>query len=89
MATITKPDRALIAAFGPMKMEVIQLTSVNTTSDTVTSKLASPSFAFAMPAADAGASGTSASCTVSGKTVTINDAPTSAMTLFVFGDSLS
>lgn len=86
--TVIKPDRALIGVFGPFKMEVVQISAANN-DDTYESKLVNPSFAILFPAADAGGTSTNASATVSGKTITLRDPPTSASTLIVFGDSLS
>lgn len=86
MASVTKPDRALIAALGPMKMEVVILTSVSN-GDTFTSKLANPSFALAFNDGDAGGSN-GISAAVSGKTVTIHDPDIATVVCFVFGDSL-
>lgn len=88
MATVTKPDRSLIAALGPFKIEVVQLTSV-LNDETYQSKLASPTFALAFPAADAGATTQNMSATVSGRTVTIRDPATTAVTLVIFGDGLA
>lgn len=88
MATVTKADRSLIAALGPMKMELVQLTSVSD-GETYASKLANPTLALVFPAADAGGTSTNPSATVSGKTVTINDPPVTSLTLLIFGDSLA
>ncbi len=88
MATITKPDRALILALGPLKIEVIQLTSV-VNGDTIASKLANPTFALLFPTADADSTTQNPSATVSGKTVTLLDPPTTACVCLVFGDSLA
>lgn len=88
MATITKGDRSLIAALGPLKVEFIIVTSVSN-DDTITSKLANPSAAFMQPLGDAGGT-VACSASVSGKTITLRD-PTSAAThlVVVLGDSLT
>lgn len=88
MATVTKSDKALIAALGPMKMEVIQVTSASN-GETVESKLQNPTFAFMLPNGDA--SGTfDGSAAVSGKTITLHDPPASGnIVVIVFGDALA
>jgi hypothetical protein len=88
MATVTKPDRALIAVLGPLKVEVIQVTAV-VDGDTITSKLANPTFALMFSTADAGGTSTNPSVTVSGKTLTLRDPATTTNTVLVFGDSLA
>jgi len=87
-ATVTKPDRSLIAVLGPLKIEVAHLESPSN-GDTYVSKLANPSYAFLVPAGDASGS-FDGSAAVSGKTITIHD-PASSLNhlLFVLGDSLS
>lgn len=87
MATASKSDKSFIAALGPFKIEVVKLSSV-TDGDTISSKLANPNFAILAPIADAGGTSTNPSATVSGKTVTLNDPPTTACVLVVFGDSV-
>lgn len=85
MATNSNPDRNLVIALGGgLKMEVIFATAC-TDGDTLTSKLASPTAAFMVPAADAGATTTNPSITISSKTLTLNDPATTAMTIVVFG----
>lgn len=88
MATITKGDRSLIAALGPLKLEFIIVTSVSN-DDTITSKLANPSGAWMMPLGDAGGT-VNCSASVSGKTITLRD-PSSATThlVLVIGDALT
>jgi hypothetical protein len=91
--TGTKPDRSLILVLGPLKVEVVHLTSVNT-GDTYESKLANPSFAVVLPitAEDAaGDLGPTASITAGDKTVTLTGtylAGAQTVLLLVFGDSL-
>ena len=90
MAELTpvKGDKSFIVALGPFKMEVIYLATV-TNDDTVKSKLASPSFAIMLPAADAGATTTNTSATVDGKTITLRDpAGAIAHVVLVFGDAV-
>lgn len=92
MAELTpvKGDKSFIVALGPFKMEVIYLATV-ANDDTVKSKLASPSFAVMLPAADAGATTTNTSATVdsSTKTITLRDpAGAIAHVVLVFGDSV-
>jgi hypothetical protein len=86
MATVTKPDRSLIAVLGPLKMEVVALTAV-LDGESFTSKLANPSFALAFSNGDA--TDTASSAAVSGKTVTIHDPGSTSMVVIVFGDSLT
>jgi len=88
MATITKGDRSLIAALGPLFLEFIIVTSVSN-DDTITSKLASPSGAFMVPLGDAGGT-VACSASVSGKTITLRD-PSSATThlVLVIGNALT
>lgn len=88
MATITKGDRSLIAALGPLKLEFLIVTSVSN-DDTITSKLANPSAAFMTPLGDAGGT-VNCSASVSGKTITLRD-PSSASThlVVVLGDALT
>lgn len=88
MATsITKPDRSLIAALGPLYLEFIICTNVSN-DDTITSKLANPSGAHMMPLGDAGGT-VNCSASVSGKTITLRD-PSTATThlVIVIGNSL-
>lgn len=90
MAELTpvKGDKSFIVALGPFKMEVIFLSTV-ANDDTVLSKLSAPSFAIMLPAADAGATTTNTSATVSGKTITLRDpAGAIAHVVLVFGDSV-
>lgn len=87
MATVTKPDRALIFAAGPFKVELVHLTDVSD-GETFTSKLANPSFAIAFNVGDA-STANSISAAVSGKTVTIHDPDVTTVACLVFGDSLT
>jgi hypothetical protein len=85
-ATVTKSDKAFITAVGPFKVEYILCTPASS-GDTVTSKLASPSFAIAH-SADATAN-SAFHAAVSGKTVTITFTGSAGPTLvMVFGDSV-
>ena len=86
MATVTFPDKAFIAALGPLKLEVVFLTAV-TDEDQYVSKLQRPLAAFMFPNGDATGTTTNQSATVSGKTVTMHDpyAAASAQTLIVVG----
>ena len=86
--TVTKSDRSLILALGPLKIEVVHVESPSN-DDTYSSKLANPSFAVLLPAGD-GANSVNCSASVSGKTVTLRD-PVSSLNhvLLVFGDSLT
>ena len=88
MATVTKPDRSLIASLGPLKMEVVILTGVVLEEETFVSKLANPSFAIAFNNGDAGGSNL-ISASVSGKTVSVHDADISTVVCMVFGDGLT
>jgi hypothetical protein len=87
--TVTKPDRALIAALGPFKVEVVQVAGSN--GDTYESKLANPTLALFLPHGDMGGTAWTGSAAVSGKTVTIHDpnGTTSNYLLIVFGDGLA
>lgn len=87
-ATRVKADKSLIVPLGLFKMEVIPLTGV-IDGNTIESRLASPSYAFMVPAADAGGTSTNPSVTISGKTLTLNDPPVTAVTVVVFGDGLA
>jgi len=90
--TATKPDRALIAALGPLKVEIAHLTLV-TTGDTYASKLASPSYAVVLPiTAEDAAGDLGPTASVSGRTVTLTGtylAGAETVLLLVFGDSLA
>ena len=96
MATITKSDRSLIAALGPMKMEVMEFTGTITdstgstqtgvdTADTIESFLANPTFAIVV--ADSDASDTAWSTSFSGKTLTLTNTGASAVNIrvLIFG----
>lgn len=87
--TVTKPDRSLIVALGPFKMELVHVQNPSN-DDTYSSKLANPSYAVLLPAGDAAAATVVPSASVSGKTVTLRD-PVSSLNhiLLVFGDSLN
>jgi hypothetical protein len=86
MATVTNPDKSLMAVLGPFKMEWVPLTAV-TNLDEVTSRMQRPVAALFFPTQDANNTGQS-SCTISGRTITINDpegGAASAGSLLVFG----
>jgi hypothetical protein len=81
MATV---DKRYITALGPIKMEVMFLSSL-ATGDTVTSNLASPS--NCVITTDNAASTTPPAAAVSGKTITVTQTSLSGAvgTLIVFG----
>lgn len=84
MATLRDTDKSFIVAAGPLKLEILRLSSVSN-DDTIGSKLANPIGAMMFP--DGDATGTvNCSASVSGKTVTLRD-PSSATNhfLLVFG----
>lgn len=86
--TVSHSDKSFILLLGSMKIEFVHIQSPSD-GDTYSSKLANPSYATLLPAADAG--GTFAgSASVSGKTVTVHD-PASSINhlLLVFGDALT
>lgn len=87
MATVTKVDKSFIVALGPFKLEVIRVEDASD-NDTITSKLAAPSFAVMLPAGDA--AGTyDGSASISGKTITLhNPAASINHVVLVFGDSV-
>ncbi len=84
MATVVTPDKALIAALGPFKIEILQLTSVSN-DDTVSSKLVRPIAAFMVPSVDATSTTQNQSATVSGQTITLRDPAKTSQTLIVIG----
>lgn len=88
MATVSKPDKSFIAVLGPMYMEVVPLTNV-VNDDTVTSKLANPSFAFMVPTADAAATTQNQSVGISGRTLTLRDPAVTSQLLIVFGNGMA
>jgi hypothetical protein len=83
MATVANRYTAVL---GPVKMEVLNLTSV-TDADTVTTLMQRPVFAMAVPGTDTAAIAVAISADISGKTITINSADLSAETvnMLVFG----
>ena len=88
--TVAFPDKAIIAALGPFKIEIVRLTGV-VNENTYVSRLAQPIAAFSVPATDSAGS-RSASCVVNAaataataKTITIYDPETTGQTLFVVG----
>lgn len=88
MAAFVEGNKGFIAALGPFKMEVIYLTTPSN-GDTVTTKLANPSFAVALMTGDAGGTN-QVSAALSGKTVTIHDPANSQnAVVIVFGDSIN
>lgn len=82
--TVTGPDKNLIAALGPFKIEVVRCTSVNN-DDTYESKLSTVLACFTFPAADAAATTTNQSATFSGTTITFRDPAVNTQTLVVVG----
>jgi hypothetical protein len=87
MATVTNPDKSLMAALGPFKMEWVPLTAV-TDLDTVTSRMVRPVAALYFPTQDASGNTTNSSCVVSGRTITIHDPDAGAASngsLLIFG----
>ena len=88
MATVAFPDKAIIAALGPFKIEVVRLTSVSNT-DTYTSRLSQPIAAFMVPGTDADSTTQNQSCTVgtgaNQKVITLLDPAVTTQTLIVFG----
>jgi hypothetical protein len=86
--TQVQPDKALIAALGPFKIEIVRATSVSN-GYTYTSRLAQPVAAFTFPSTDAGATAYQASAVVgtgaNQKVITIHDPATSSQTLIVIG----
>lgn len=88
MAAVTRIDKSYIAALGPLKVEFIFISVALSDGDTVTSALANPTYAAAVPIGDVGGTN-NASASLSGKTVTIHDPHASADYLvMVFGDSV-
>lgn len=88
MATRAKSDKSFIAALGPFFIEVIQLSSVSN-NDEIESRLANPEFAIMASTADAGGTSTNPSATISGKTITLRDPPTTSCVVVVFGNAMS
>jgi hypothetical protein len=86
--TVAFPDKAIIAALGPFKIEIVRLTAV-VDGNEYTSRLSQPIAAFAAPATDAGAGADVTSCVIGTgtdqKVVTIHDPTTAGLTLFVIG----
>jgi hypothetical protein len=88
--SIAFPDKAIIAALGPFKIEIVRLTGV-VNENTYVSRLSQPIAAFAVASTDAAGVSTS-SCVVNAantaataKTITIYDPETTGQTLFVVG----
>ncbi|KKN92389.1 hypothetical protein LCGC14_0208800 [marine sediment metagenome] len=88
MATQVQPDKAIIAALGPFKIEVVRFTAVSN-DDTYTSRLAQPLAAFCFPTVDAGSTTQNQSATIgtgsNQKVVTFRDPAKTTQTLIVFG----
>jgi hypothetical protein len=86
--TQVQPDKAIIAALGPFKIEVVRATSV-VNGYTYTSRLSQPIAAFMFTSTDAGASAYTSSCVVgtgaNQKVITCHDPTTSSQTLIVIG----
>ena len=89
LVTATNDNKSLIAALGPMKMEVVEITAV-TDLDTYNSKLANPTFGFMFANEDAGAVSVNSSVvtTADSRVVTLHNPPAgaaSATILVLFG----
>ena len=83
-----QPDKAIIAALGPFKIEVVRFTGVINGS-TYTSRLAQPLASFMVPTADAGATTQNQSCVIgtgaNQKVITMHDPAVTTQTLIVIG----
>jgi hypothetical protein len=91
MTTVAYPDKAIIAALGPFKIEVVRLTSVSD-GETYVSRLAQPIAAFMFPGTDAGSTTQNQSAVVNAaatsatqKTITLYDPAVTTQTLIVIG----
>ncbi len=88
MATQVQPDKAIIAALGPFKIEVVRFTSV-TNDQSYTSRLSQPFAAILIPRADAGSTTQNQSATIgtgaNQKLITFRDPAVTAQTLIVIG----
>jgi hypothetical protein len=91
MTTVAFPDKAIIAALGPFKIEVVRLTGV-AEGETYVSRLAQPIAAFMVPATDGGSTTQNQSCVVNAaataataKTITLHDPMVTGQTLIVIG----
>ena len=85
MAAVTTVE-SFVAVLGPRKMEVAQLSSVDT-GDTYTSTLQNPKFGFFVQTTSSGAMTSSPTVSISGRTVTLASADLVASTgvLVLFG----
>jgi hypothetical protein len=81
MAAATVSQR-FTAVLGPMKMEVISLSSATDT-NTVDTLIQSPQFAFAVNTSDAGTTSLAINVAISGKQLTLNNANLAANTVIV------
>jgi hypothetical protein len=91
MTTIAFPDKAIIAALGPFKIEVVRLTGVSD-GETYVTRLAQPFAAFMVPATDADSTTQNQSAQVNvaataatAKTITLFDPAVTGQTLIVIG----
>jgi hypothetical protein len=88
MATQVKPDKALIAALGPMKIEVVLFTSVGD-GESYTSRLSQPVAAFMFPTVDATSTTQNQSAVVgtgaNQKVITFHDPAKTSQCLIVIG----
>ncbi len=86
--SVAFPDKAIIAALGPFKIEIVRLTGV-VNGNTYTSRLSQPIAAFAFPNVDAGSTTQNQSATIgtgsNQKVVTFRDPAKTTQTLIVFG----
>lgn len=88
MATRVKADKSFILPAGPFYLEFIPLTAVSN-DDTIESRLASPTYAFMVPTADAGGTSTNQSVTISGRVLTLRDPAVTAQLVIVVGNGLA
>ena len=84
LVTVTQPDKLLIAALGPFKIEVVQCTSVDN-DDTYVSRLVTPVVAFCVPSVDAPSTTQTQACTIVDQTITFRDPAVTSQTLIVIG----
>jgi len=86
--TVAFPDKAIIGALGPFKIEIVRLTGV-VNGNEYTSRLSQPIAAFMVPTADAGATTQNQSCVIGTgsdqKVVTLHDPAVTTQTLIVIG----
>lgn len=88
MTTVAFPDKAIIAALGPFKVEIVRLTGVSD-AETYTSRLSQPIAAFMVPATDADTTTQNQSAVVgtgaNQKVITLYDPAVTGQTLIVIG----